>query len=290
MGLLIFLQQRNELLHGGGEHFVFLVDDGELAEELDIFEAHLGQGLFLDFLDDGGLGDDGHAGFDFDGAFDRFDIIELHDGVEGDPAILEGAVDGLACGDIGFEGDDLFVGDLGDLDRFLFGEGVVGAADQDHGVLFHGDDLQFAILDGERDEPHVDHIAEDVFVDLIGAAVFHVDVDGGVGSEEFLDVGGEVVEADAVDGGDADRAGHNVLDFLEAAMEGFVSLDYLFAEIVEDLAFPCEAEFFLAAFDQEGLELAFEGADLLADCGLRYPIDMCGFGETFRFCQVTKNL
>lgn len=150
-GLVILFEQGDELLHGGGENLVLFVDDGELAEELDIFEPHLGEGLFLDFLDDRGLGDDGHAGFDFDGAFDRFDIIELHDWVERDAAVFERAVDGFAGGDIGFEGDDFFVGDLGDLDRFLFGEGVVGAADEDHGVLLHGDDLQLAILDGEGD-------------------------------------------------------------------------------------------------------------------------------------------
>jgi hypothetical protein len=50
-----------------------------------------------------------------------------------------------------------------------------------------------------------------------------------------------------------------------------------------------QPEFFLAALDQEGLELPLQGTDLLAHRGLGDVVDLGRLGETFRLCQITKN-
>ena len=63
-------------------------------------------------------------------------------------------------------------------------------------------------------------------------------------------------------------------------MQGFVGANDLLAVIVEDLALAGEAELFLAAFDEERFENAFQRADLLADRRLGDPVDLRGLGET----------
>jgi hypothetical protein len=41
--------------------------------------------------------------------------------------------------------------------------------------------------------------------------------------------------------------------------------------------------------NQQGLKLLLQRADLLADGGLRYIIDLSGLCETFRFGEVAKH-
>ena len=83
-------------------------------------------------------------------------------------------------------------------------------------------------------------------------------VDGRIGLEKFFDVGRQIVQANAVNGGHANRARNDVFDFLEPAMERLVGLDDLFAVFVEHLALAGEPEFFLAAFDQQRFELPLQ--------------------------------
>ena len=97
------------------------------------------------------------------------------------------------------------------------------------------------------------------------------------------------MQADAVNGGHANRAGNDVLDFLELAVERVVRLDDLFAVVVEHLALAGEAKFLLAAFDQQGLELAFQRTDLLADGRLGDVVDLRGLGEALGFGQIAKD-
>ena len=97
------------------------------------------------------------------------------------------------------------------------------------------------------------------------------------------------METDAVNRRHADGAGDDVLDFLKLALEGVIGLDDLLAVFVEDLAFAGEPELFLAPFDEERLELTFKGTDLLADGGLRDPVDLRGFGKTLRFGEVAED-
>src|SRR5262249_17622066 len=108
--------------------------------------------------------------------------------------------------------------------------------------------------------------------------------------QEFFQVGRQIVQADAVNGGHADGAGNDVFDLLQLAEERIVSLDDLLAVIVKNLALAGEPELFLAPLDQQRLELAFERTDLLADRRLGHVIDLGGLGETFGFGEVAEDL
>jgi len=96
------------------------------------------------------------------------------------------------------------------------------------------------------------------------------------------------VQADAVNGGQTDGTGDDVLDLLEPVLERVISLDELFAVIVEHLAFAGQAKFLLAALDEQRFELALQRTDLLAHGRLGDVIDLRRFGETLRFGQITK--
>ena len=97
------------------------------------------------------------------------------------------------------------------------------------------------------------------------------------------------MQADAVNRGHADRAGDDILNFLELAVEQIVGLDDLLAIIVKDLPLAGEAKLLLAPFDEEGLELAFQGGDLLADGRLGHIVDLRSFGKAFGFGQIAKD-
>ena len=116
-----------------------------------------------------------------------------------------------------------------------------------------------------------------------------MDVNRRIADHEFLHIRGQVVEADAVNGRDADGPGDDVLELLQLAVERLVGLDDLLAVVIQHLAFACEPEFFLAALDQQRLENAFESADLLAHGGLGDAVDLGCLGEAFRFSQIAKH-
>jgi hypothetical protein len=117
-----------------------------------------------------------------------------------------------------------------------------------------------------------------------------VNVDTGIALEELFYVRRQHVQANTVDGRDPDASGHDVLDFLELALEGLVHLQNLFAMLIKHAAFRSQAEILFAALNQERFELPFERADGLADRRLRHAVYLSRFGEAFRLGQIAENL
>lgn len=66
------------------------------------------------------------------------------------------------------------------------------------------------------------------------------------------------MQTDAVNRRHPNGAGDDVLDLLQPAVKRIEGLDDLLAEIVEHLAFPREAEFLFAPFNEQRFELAFQ--------------------------------
>ena len=234
-------------------------------------------------------GHDGHAGVNLDGALDGLDVVELHHVLHVDGVFLQDSVQRLAGGDVRLEADELLAVNGFEPEALVLGERMLRVADQHQRVLAQRADFQLAVARRIGHQAQVHDVAQHVFVHLVGAAVFDVHVDRRVALEELLQVGRQVVQADAVNGGDADGAGDDVLDLLQLAVQGVVGGDDLLAVIVEHLAFPGEAELLLAALDQQRFEEAFERADLLAHRRLGDFVDLRGLGETLGFGQVAKD-
>ena len=91
--------------------------------------------------------------------------------------LLQNLVQRLACGDVRLEADELLPGERFKLDGFLLGKRMLRVANQHQRVLAQRDDFELGVLGRIRDQPHVHDVAEHVLINLIGAAVFNMDVD-----------------------------------------------------------------------------------------------------------------
>ena len=63
--------------------------------------------------------------------------------------------------------------------------------------------------------------------------------------------------ADTIDGGNMDGAANDLLHFLQLAVELVVEIEYLFGGFEEFLTFAGQAELFLAAVNNEDIEMLF---------------------------------
>ena len=138
-------------------------------------------------------------------------------------------------------------------------------ANQDKLVPTQRHHLELVILGRISHQTNINDVAQDIFIHLIGAPILDVNVDRWIAFEKALDERRQVVETDAINRGDADRARNDVFDFLQLVVQRIVSLDDLLAVLVEDLTLARETEFFFAAFDQERFKLLLQRTDLLAD-------------------------
>ncbi len=116
-----------------------------------------------------------------------------------------------------------------------------------------------------------------------------MDIDGGELLQELFQIRRKIMQTDAVNGRDTDGAGYDILNLLDTILQGIVSLDNLFAVFVKDLPFTGEPEFLFAALDEDGFEVTFERANLLADSGLSHVIDLGRLRETLCFGKISKN-
>src|SRR5688572_1603261 len=115
-------------------------------------------------------------------------------------------------------------------------------------------------------------------------------VNRGIGLKKFLQERRQIVQPNTVNSRYPHRPGNKVLDLLQLAFQRLKRLDNLLAVVVKHLTFSREPELFLAAFDQQRLELPLQRTDLLAHRRLRHVIDLRRPRKTLRLRQVTKNL
>ena len=201
------LEDVQELLHGRGEHLVLFVNGGQRTEEFGPLDPDFGQRLLGHFLQDGGLGHDGDAGLDFHRALDGFDVVELHHRLHRHAVVLQDFVNGFAGGNIGFEADEFLARSTAtSLIDFVFGQRMLRMADQHQRILAQGDQLQLGVLGRIGHQPQIHHVAQHVLINLVGPAVFDMDIDGGKELEEFFQVRRQIVQADAVNGRHANGA------------------------------------------------------------------------------------
>ena len=206
-----------------------------------------------------------------------------------DAVFTQDFIQRLTRRNVGLETDDFLAGERFELDGFLLGKGMLRVADEHKRLLAQRNDFQFRILDRIRDEAEVNDVAEHIVINLVGAAILDVDVHGRVALHEAFDIRRQVMQANGINRCHADCPGNDVLQFLQFAVQRFVGLDDLLAVFVKHLAFAREAEFFLAALDEERLKSAFQRADLLADGGLGDAVDLRRLGETFGLGQIAED-
>jgi hypothetical protein len=79
----------------------------------------------------------------------------------------------------------------------LLGQRVLRMANQNQRVFPECHCLKLLIPDRIRDQAQVHDAAQDILIHIIGTAVFDPDVDAGVFLQESLDLGRQLIQADA---------------------------------------------------------------------------------------------
>ena len=107
--------------------------------------------------------------------------------------------------------------------------------------------------------------------------------------QEFLYKRRQLVQPDRINGRNPDRAADHLLHFLQLALQLLVGVQHLLRRLVDAVSFPRELKLFLAAVDEERLEMPLHRPSLLAHRRLRDAIQLGRFGETFGFDQIGED-
>ena len=266
------------------------VDDPEWPQEDLVREVHGRERPRLHLEPHRGLGQDGEPGADLYHALDGLHVVELHHVADLDAIASEQPV-GLPAGrDVALVADQRLAGQLADRDPAMAGERVVGRAGEHQAVVPEGQHGDAGPPRRIRHHADVDVALEDVLVDAARAAVGEVEVDLRVGLQVALDLRGQLVEADRVDGRHPHRARDHVGQRLEARLHVLVALDDLLAHLVKDLARGGELHVAARPLEETATVAILEGADLLADRRLGHEVLGSGRGEAPRLDHVAEDL
>ena len=138
------------------------------------------------------------------------------------------------------------------------------------------------------DDAEVHRAPQDVFMDSICPAVVEVNVDLGIGPQEAAQRRRQLVETDAVYGGDGETATDHVSELPQPSFHLQIALDDLFARLVKDLAGGIYLDLAAYAFDQLLVVFRLERPDLLAHRRLGDEILRGGCREALRLYHVAK--
>jgi hypothetical protein len=149
--------------------------------------------------------------------------------------------------------------------------------------------LQAAALDRVGHEPKVHLAARDLLIDLRRTPVFHMQLHVRIALPEGLQKGRQLVQADAVDGGDAEFPGDHVAQRVKAAVEVIEHAQDFAPGLEENAALRGQRKVPLAALDEPHLEALLDGANLLADGALGDGIERARLRETARLDKIAED-
>ena len=145
---------------------------------------HLEEALRF-FACHGGLGENRDTCVDFDSALHGLDVVELHNWLDVDILFAEESICCLASWNVWFESDKLESCNLVEIDGLALREWVLWADDENKDVVVERDDLELFVLLWVGDESEVDRVGEDVFVNVVRAAILDADIDLRVFGQEM---------------------------------------------------------------------------------------------------------
>src|SRR5262245_26318554 len=283
-------QRLDELARRRADDLALSVNDADGAREDAFGEVQRDELFIADLVSDGCFRQDRNADADLDRALDCLDVVELHHEIDLDLALFEYAINRLARRDVPLEGDEIFPGERLDAHAMAARQLMFGVANDDELVVAKRNDGEVRPPERQRDNAEIDSVVETGLVDFVGATVFDVDFYLRVGLDEPFDVGRQLVQADAVNGGHLDRAGDRGRFGPHPLFQRAEPFENLLAFGVKDSPGlgGRHAPRRPAALDQPLFESLFERLDLLADGRLRNEVERGGFRKTPGLDQVTE--
>src|SRR5579885_3866020 len=285
------LQQFDELARRRAERAVAAEDDADLALPFVFGERDDGELAAALFIQHRRPRHDGDAESDLDGALDRLDVVELRRALNRHAVRAEYPVGRASRRHVALEVDEALALKVCRVQLLLFRERVFGAADEDEPVAADGHDFEAATLLRVGDDAHFNRAAQNVAHDARRAAVLKINLRVRVPRHELANHGRQLVQADAVNGRDANRPAHRARQPAHTLFQLRVSLKHAAARLVESLARLRQAQVAATAhaFEQTFLKLRFEAAHLLADRRLRDEVALGGLREAARLDEVAED-
>lgn len=162
----------NELFQGGGEEFVFVVDDFEAALQGEIVDGQL---CYVVVVGQQGLGQDGDAlagGHDVDNGIGAVANPFADDG---DAPFCDKVREEFPGAGAFLPEYEILVGDVGELDGVSGGEGVVFSADEHHLILVNIFGYDIPVFYGALNDCDIQGAQGDFLHDVCG--IVNVDTD-----------------------------------------------------------------------------------------------------------------
>ena len=141
---------------------------------------------------------------------------------------------------------------------------------------------------GKGDHTVVDGVVQHILVHEVGPSILHMHIDRGIGLEEVFDVGWQLVETNAIDCRELDRAGDHLLHLLKFAIQPLVEVKNLLGHFVELLPLTGQTELLLAAVHDEDLEMLLHRTELLAHRRLGDAVQFSSPGKALAFDEIRE--
>src|SRR4030095_6550414 len=280
----------DELLGRRREMLALAMDDAERAEQRLVRQLDRDERLLLHLGPHGGLGQDGDGLTDLHHSLDGLDVVQLHHVAHLCSMSVKKAIGLLAGGNVALEAHQRLAGELAHRYGPMAREGGSRWHNEDQTILTERDDGDARSAPRKRHHPEVDVAAHGILVDLARAAVLEVELNLRESLQVALERRRQLVEADRVHGGDADRAPHEVGGRLELGLHLLEALHDLLAGLVEDLPGRRELNVATRALEEAAPPAVFQHPDLLADGGLRCAVLRRRGGEAPALHHVTEHL
>src|SRR6185295_15224212 len=157
------------------EYFAFAMNDGDWSCEA-LGEIDRAQRSCSHFVLHGRARNDSHAKISFDRSLDRFDVVELHHILNSDPAIPKNLIHRFASRDVALKPDKALPVKRADIDSLLRSKLVFRTTNENQRVVSKRYDVDLRPLRRIRNDSDIDHMIDDILIDLVGSAVFNVHV------------------------------------------------------------------------------------------------------------------
>ena len=224
--LLTFGKHINELPRRRAKDFAFAIDDANWPREA-FSEIHGPQRSGPHFVLNSRSRDYGHTQVGFDRLLDGLDVIELHYVLDAYAPVPKYFIDSPPRWDVALESNKSQSIQDPDINSFLGGKLMLRTAHKNERVVPQRHNLDLRPGGRISHDTHVNHVINDIFVNLVWPAVFDMDVHLGVGLDETLQYGRQLVDPDRIDRRHSHLSAYDIPEPLHLLGQRVKPVDYL---------------------------------------------------------------
>src|SRR5271154_436922 len=283
-------QHFDELAHCRRQLAAALVYDRKRAEKGAFLEFEHPQGAARHFVLDRHPRHDCASQPNLDGALDGLDVVELEHVSRLDAVLAQDSIRGLARRNVAFVADELLTLQLSDVHLRVLGQRIVGRHGEHQLVMAKRHRNYLAALGRIGHDAEIDLTLDEVFVNFVRAQVLEMHVHGRIVAQKFRQVRRQLMQANAVNGTDANRPCPHRANLTQPVFQFQKSAHDFLARRVENLPGRRGFDSGSPAFYQSAVVLLFQASDLLADRRLSDEVLRRGIRKASALDYVAEDL